>query len=200
MSKKANKKTTKYSKVVKKDTDDIFIMSTKYKNLLDYKKILNSTQNKKDLSVTLKSNKEKGVGLYATKPIQKGEIIAYYKIKLFKESTYQSTTNYMYSFEVYKKDGNIYKRLIGDIDLNSFPEPLNDITFWAPFANEPSIGQKSNANIDMNLKDNYKNRTKVIEGNVLIYKLVAKRYIEKGEEILWYYGDDYNRNYVASKL
>jgi len=180
------------------DDDEIFVMSREYKDLLDYKKILKKTKGKKNLSVTLKKTKMKGVGLYATDHIRKGEVIAFYKIKIFKLKHYESPTNFMYSFEVYKKNGDDYKRLIGDIDLDSFPSPINDVTFWAPFANEPSTKQLSNAELDMNLKQNYKKRTKVKEGQTMVYKLVAVRHIKPGDEILWYYGPDYNRDYEVS--
>ena len=201
--KKGNKKGKKAVSIIKdpkKDTYEIFEMSKKYKDLLDHTKVLKNTKNKGDLSITLKPSKIKGVGLYSTKPIQTDETIAYYKIRVFKQSDYKSPTNYMYSFDVYRKDGEEYKRLIGDLDLTSFPEPMNDVPFWAPFANEPSKGQRSNAEIDMNLKDNYKNRTTISSGQIMIYKLVAKKYIGSGEEILWYYGEDYRRDYPVSKL
>ena len=35
--------------------------------------------------------------------------------------------------------------------------------------------------------------------NIAIYKLVAIRHIKPGDEILWYYGPDYNRDYEVSK-
>ena len=71
---------------------------------MDYKKLLkNSKVNK--LKVTLKKDERKGVGLYATKNILKGEIVAYYKVKIFKEKDYISPTDSVYSFEVYRKNG-----------------------------------------------------------------------------------------------
>ena len=48
------------------------------------------------------------------------------------------------------------------------------------------------------LKQNYKKRTKVKEGQSMVYKLVAVRHIKPGDEILWYYGPDYNRDYEVS--
>ncbi len=182
------------------DGSEEFIMSKEYKKLLDHKQILKGTKNKINLKVTLKKDKTKGVGLYATEKIMKGDVIAYYKITACKGKEYDSPTNFMYSFEVYKKNGDEYKRFIGDIDLNSFPDPKNDITYWAPFANEPSKGQKSNAELDMNLQENYKNRTKIKVGQSLIYKLEATRHINPGDEILWFYGPDYHRNYEVSRL
>lgn len=51
--------------------------------LFDIKSILKDTPNSHALSVTLKNQPIKGNSLFATKPIQKGDIIAYYKIKVF---------------------------------------------------------------------------------------------------------------------
>jgi len=168
-------------------------------DILNYKNILNSTLNKKKLKVNLKSSKRKGVGLYAVKDINKGEIVAYYKIKVFRKKDYISATDFVYCFEVYRKNGKEYKRLIGDIDKDSFPQPLHDIPYWAPFANEPSMGEKSNTEIDIELEKNYIDKNYTVPGEYMIYSLIAKRKIRKGDEILWYYGDGYDRDYKASK-
>lgn len=105
----------------------------------------------------------------------------------------------MYSFGVYRKNEDEYKRLIGDIDLESFPQPINDITFWAPFANEPSKGERCNAEIDIDTKYNYQNKTYTKPGETMIYKLIAKRKISPGDEIMWYYGKGYERNYKVGR-
>tara|TARA_R110001599_G_scaffold287650_2_gene490244 strand:- start:2905 stop:3411 length:507 start_codon:yes stop_codon:yes gene_type:complete len=160
-------------------------------------KVINRTD--KTLSVKLKKTKEKGISLFATKIINKGETIAFYKIKVFLTRTYDSPTNYVYYFEIYRKNGEAYKRLVGDIDADSFPEPIDGISFLAPFANEPSESQRVNAEIDINLKENYIGKTFLQPGDVLVYKLVASKKIRPGEEILWYYGKDYNRNYKVGK-
>jgi len=189
----------KHSEHESESEEELFVMSDEYVKLLDHKRILKKTKNKKDLSVTLKKTKLKGVGLYATKHIKKNEIIAYYKIKVFRTKGYESPTNFMYSFEVYKKSGDEYKTLIGDLDLNSFSDPVDDITFWAPFANEPTKSQRSNAELDQNTDGNYKNKTKVKIGQYMIYHLVARKDIKPGDEIMWYYGPDYERDYIAGK-
>ena len=44
-------------------------------------------------------------------------------------------------------------------------------------------------------KENYKNKDRIKEGDTLIYKLVATENINVGEEICWYYGKSYKRNY-----
>lgn len=165
---------------------------------MDYKKLLRDAKNI-SLKVTLKKTDDKGVGLYATKDIKKGEIIAYYKVKIFREKDYESPTNFVYSFQVYRKNGEEYKRLIADIDDESFPKPIDNISFWAPFANEPSQNQRINAEIDIDLTENYKNKTFSQPGETAIYKLVSTKMIRPDEEILWFYGDNYDRNYKVGK-
>ena len=166
-----------------------------YVDLLDINQILSKTNNKDKLKIILKHDNIKGSGLFATKNIKKGELIAYYKMKVFDHRTYTSPTNYIYAFDIYTKTGRESKALIGDINLNSFPEPIKNIPFWAPFANEPSPNQKLNAEIDTNLKENYTNRAQIKQGAFMIYKLVATQNIKPGEEITIYYGKDYVRNY-----
>ena len=156
-------------------------------------------KNRKDLKIEVKKSKEKGLSLFAKKPINKGEVIAYYKVKVFRKIGYESPTDSVYLFEVYKKNGEAYKRLIGDIDEDSFPEPKDGIPFWGPLANEPSKNERINSEIDINLKENYVDRTYLSPGDSMIFKLVATKKIKPGDEILWYYGNDYDRNYQVGK-
>ena len=51
--------------------------------LFDIESILKNTPNVEELSVTLKNQPIKGNSLYATKPINKGDLIAYYKMKAY---------------------------------------------------------------------------------------------------------------------
>jgi len=167
--------------------------------MMDYKKLLKNCKNH-SISVTLKNDDKKGVGLYAKKVINKGDVIAYYKIKIFRKKDYESPTDFVYSFEIYRKNGQEYKRLIGDIYEDSFPNPSEDnITYWAPFANEPSENQRTNSEIHINNEETYSNKTFSSPDETVIYKLVANKMIRPGEEILWYYGDQYKRNYKVGK-
>ena len=168
--------------------------------MINYRDLLKQVPDHNKLSITLQERPNKGVSIVATKTIQKGDLIAYYKCKVFKESDYQSPTNFVYSFEVYRKNGESYKRFIGDIDGDSFPPPGSDnISYWAPFANEPSVGQRVNSEIVLDLKNNYKERNYLTPGETVIYKLKATKQIKKGSEVLWYYGEQYQRNYKVGK-
>lgn len=153
-----------------------------------------------NLKVTLKKDKLKGTGLFALKNIKKGNVIAYYKFKLFKYDT-QLYKNNMYAMTIYTKNGNESSTLIGDIYPGSLRPPKYNIPFWAYFSNEPSKSPKeqySNAYLDTNLKSNYRNRSRVKEGDTMVYKLIADENIKKGEEIVWCYGEYYGREYEAN--
>ena len=166
-----------------------------YNELLDIDIILKNTNNLENLKVILKKDPIKGAGLYATKQIVTDETIAYYKITVFDYRYHKSPTNYVYAFGVYTLNEKESKNLLGDIDLNSFPEPLNNIPFWAAFVNEPSNDQSINSRIDLNTSENYKGIKIMRKGRQIIYKLIATKDIMPDEEITIYYGKDYPRTY-----
>jgi len=151
-----------------------------------------------NMKVTLEKN-YKGYSLFATKPIKKGTIIAYYKFLVHKnDSSYKSKKNEMYSITVYTRRGSQHPYLIGDVYEGSLEQPKKGIPFWAYFSNEPSGDQEENAFLDENVKGNYRKRSRVKAGETMIYKLIAARDIEPGEEITWCYGSAYHRNYEAN--
>jgi hypothetical protein len=173
------------------------------KNVLDYKKLLRNTPKsiRDKLPVTLKKHRLAGTGLFATKNIRKGQVISYYRMKVHTDSNkkrYRSPTKCMYCFTIYTKNGNASNNLLGDIDIESAPLPKKLIPFWAYFSNEPSGKQVENAEIDMNLDENYKKRSKVRDGDYMIYKLIATKPIKAGQEVVWCYGGAYDRNYKTS--
>ena len=167
----------------------------KFKKLLDINRINNNTKNIQNLKVELKMTPKKGAGLFAKKLIKKGEIIAYYKLKVFNFKKYDSPTDMKYSFAIYKKNGKESNMLIGDIDEDSIPDPIGNVPFWGIFANEPSGKQKPNSEVDTKNNLNYQNRNKIKIGTNIIYGLIASRNIRPGKEITWYYGEDYERDY-----
>lgn len=187
-------KVTKLKKSKEKSKKDF---PYEFNRLFDIDRILRKTKGKENLKIILKKDPIKGTGLFATKPISKDETIAYYKIRVFNLSSYNSPTNFIYTFSVYGPTGRKSESLIGDIDVNSIPDPHNNIPFWGMFVNEPSNGQDVNAEVDVNLDGNYKskNKKKLKSGIYLIYKVTAKRDIEQDEEITIYYGDEYERDY-----
>ena len=107
----------------------------------------------------------------------------------------------MYHFTVCNKNGYDYKKFTGDLYKGSLPKPKRNIPYWAYFSNEPSITENPNSYIDVQSFENFKakNRTTLKEGDTITYALFASHDIKKGEEILWCYGDNYDRNYKISK-
>jgi len=167
-------------------------------HLLDPKFQLAFTKNYK-LKITLINDDVKGICVFATKTIKKDEVISHYKITVFDEETYESPTNFTYTFAVFSKHGDCDENLIGDIDSKSFPPPVNNIPYWGCFTNEPSLNQNVNAIFNPNIKHNSKKcankKYKLLIGDTITYNIQALRNIHVGEEILVYYGDEYERNY-----
>jgi hypothetical protein len=170
-----------------------------FKKLVDPDHILRETNDLESLSITLKKTKRKGTGVFATNFIRKGELICYYRLKIFSLKNYNPVVGMIYAISICRKDGSDIHNMIGDVFESSFPPPLNDIPFWGPFCNEPSNGETTNCKLKMNLKDIYKNRKKLKVGDIIDYELVATRFINPGDEILWFYGPDYNRDYIVAK-
>ena len=164
------------------------------------RRILNNTKKVNELSVALKRTELKGMGLYADKPIKKGDTIAYYKLKVFDTRNYTSPTDFTYAFSIYTKDGELIQNLVGDIDFNSLDRPINNVPFWGMFINEPSADQVINVEVDYNLDLNYKSGSELNTGDTIVYRFIATTDIEEGDEILWYYGKNYYRGYEINEL
>lgn len=149
-----------------------------------------------DYLIKLKKGK-KGVSVFANKAIRKGQLLAYYKFKVYarKHRTYKGGG---YAMTVYTKNGNEKRQVIGDIYTGSLTEEKNGVPFWGYFFNEPSTGQERNAYLNENKSGNYKTRSSVKVGDTMIYKIVATKNIKKGEEITWCYGSVYDRGYKTS--
>jgi hypothetical protein len=163
--------------------------------LLDINYIKKHTPDYKTLKVALKRDKIKGNSLFANRNIRKGEVLAYYKMRVYNKRTYESPFGNTYLFTVYTKSGRSDNKLVADLYECSIDPPKRGIPYWAYFSNEPSGTQEQNSMIDADEKNNYKNRDRVKQGDTLVYKLIATRSIKRGEEIVWCYGGGYDRNY-----
>ena len=130
--------------------------------------------------------KNKRVGLFANKKIKKGEIISYYLVKAVKNPRFNS----VYTVGLYNRNGTEERKLTGDLCSESLKPPTeNGITYWAYFSNEPSINEHENSYLDF--ENSYKetrDKSKFKEGDLVLYKLIAKKTIQKGDEIVWCYG------------
>ena len=156
--------------------------------LLDIDYIKKNTPNLEKMKTTLKKMKNKRVGLFANKNIKKGETISYYLVKAYKSS--KKILNRMYSVTLYNKNGNLNNNLTGDLCLESLQSPTkNGITYWGYFSNEPSMNEEENCELDFKNSFKYtKDKLKLEEGDFVLYKLLSKKNIKKGDEILWCYG------------
>jgi hypothetical protein len=167
------------------------------KTILDYKTVLDMTRDVDTLSVTLRRGK-KGVGIFTTQNLKKGQVVAYYRFIAQYDNDYKSPTKNMYTIALYTPGGREITDLIGDIFCDSVIPPRRGIPFWGHFSNEPSPDEETNAFIDINTQENYANRSRLKVGDIVIYKLRASQDIPKGREVLWCYGDSYNRPYKAN--
>jgi len=165
---------------------------------LDPSYIEKHTKGYEKLRVYLKKS-YKGVSLFAREPIKKGQIVSYYKIKVISErSKVKRVKDGIYTFNIYSKDDEKIKKYYGDICMESLDTPRRGIPFFGYFANEPSNGQVCNTRVDINLKENYSDRDEVRPGDFMVYRLIALRDISMDDEICWYYGDHYDRDYDIS--
>jgi hypothetical protein len=163
--------------------------------VLNHKKVLANTPDPDKLSVTLKEKNPYGTGLFATKLIQAGQTIAWYRMCLVDIN--KPFTEY--TFHHYTKSGNLSHNLVGDLFEGSVPPPKRGIPYWAHFVNEPGPQEQPNATIDTNTNGNYKNRKILRKGHIIEYKLVAVKDIRPGAQVFWCYGEDYHaRDYSTS--
>jgi len=171
---------------------------------LDYKVVNKQRKKFTPMKLELRISPTKGVGIFATSKIENDEIVCLYRLQVFRIPTHTSTTDNSYCFAVYTVNGNESKIFIGDLVPESLEPPRKVgkvyIPFWGYFSNEPSPGQKSNVWVDMNLEENYKTRKRLKEGDYIVYKIVATRDIQLGDEIVWHYGSSYyGRDYKVGK-
>lgn len=135
------------------------------------------------LSVRVAVVAGKGLGLMAQRRIESGEVIAKYLTRLY--------TKAGHAFSEYAI-GALDGRLVNDLFAGSFPPVGADgISFLAPLANELSEGGAGeyNAKLVLFYED--------VDKRQSLFGLVAMRAIAVDEEILWFYGKDYPRDYCV---
>lgn len=174
------------SKSLKKSKSKSKKRTTKDSYLVDMNYINENTPNLDTLTTKLKKMKNKRVGLFANKKIKKGDVISYYLVKAVKNPRFKS----VYTVMLYNKNGTAVEKLSGDLCSESLQQPTESgITYWAYFSNEPSINERENSYLDFeNSHKETRNKTKLKEGDLVLYKLIAKKNIKKDDEILWCYG------------
>ena len=188
---RSKSKTRKSSSPKKRDDE--------FKHLFNIDYIKRNTPNLPRLKTTLKKIRNKGIGIFANRNIKQNEVVVYYLLKAYNLKRFPNLFNNVYTVELYTKRGNNIKSLVGDLCNESLIEPdSNGVAYWGYFSNEPSTVQESNTFLDTNLNENYLNRSRIKEGDYVLYRLIASRDIKKGEEITWCYGSLYSRNYETS--
>lgn len=128
-----------------------------------------------------------GWSLFATENIPKDTVVSHYIV----ENKLQPSDGDLREFV----DGGTYAvqtardGYIGDVCEDSVPpKTKRGVSFWAHFANEPSMDQQPNTH----LVAEYDSETL---NYLAVFSLVSDRRIRTGEEILWCYGSDYARSY-----
>ena len=141
----------------------------------------------------------KGVGLYATAPIKRNSVIAYYLTTLFLETLHNPhDINYAVSIHGHPS-------LIGDLSRQSLPAPVRVrgrwVTYWGYFSNEPGAHERQNCKLDDAMTGPFarpKGARRLAPGDFWRFKLVSITDISPGEEILWCYGTNYERDYASN--
>ena len=144
----------------------------------------------------------KMTGVVARKAIAKGEIVAYYKMRVFQTVEYEGDMEFYsypngtkYTFTVYDKDGLRAPGLIGDLSPESVPDAIDNAPFFAHLVNEPNTKQ-TNVAIDKQTSQNFGGKRESVQhGDFIVYALVATKKIEPGEQLLYCYGLQYERDY-----
>ncbi|CAF0926122.1 unnamed protein product [Brachionus calyciflorus] len=155
------------------------------------------TPNYEHMRTYLKETPNKGIGVFAKRKILADRLVMLYKLKIFNYDNYNSLSGGEYSFKVLKRLENgteiTEESKTADIFDETFGKPRGRIPFWGFLSNEPSLNQSENVRCEIdNQKDVYE------EGDIIIYKFLADRDIEKDEEITWCYGDSYIRDYESN--
>jgi len=147
-----------------------------------------------DLNVELRRG-SKGVGLFAKKFIAPRTIVAYYVTKIYGASR-RSRYEVEYSVGIPK-----HPSLVGDLCDASLSSPVRVngrwVPLWAYFSNEPSPNESPNSKLFPAMTGRFAH-SKAAVGERYRFKLVASKAIHPGEEIVWCYGDDYERSYASS--
>lgn len=123
------------------------------------------------------SRSEKEWGLYTKKKLEQGAFIAFYT------GTW---------YPLYSKKGNKYSVNVRDFAL--VPRIKNPRLHFAAMANEPSVGESVNSTL-LEIEYDGGEFNETSDTKYLCVALFAVRNIKENEEILWYYGENYDRNY-----
>lgn len=144
---------------------------------------LNSYYNNfKGFRIRARKYRNRGIGLEATEDIPSGRVIAYYRVKSVPSDTNRKCGPYVV---------NLGNKRDGILEDSHIFGTYRNIPYVGPFVNEPPPGKEENVYFE-----------EASPTNIIGYrdmKFISKRFIKKGEEILWCYGESYGkRSYKTS--
>jgi hypothetical protein len=134
----------------------------------------------KGMSVTLRKLPTKGYSVVAQEDIPAGRVLFYYIARIVRG---ERTPSPSYAIECGRKVCSLRKE-------SFLTPPYRNIPCIALFSNEPSGNQRANCAYYGTFKD--------LGDDFRRLSLVSTRKIEKGEEITWCYGKNYERKYKTS--
>jgi len=183
-----------------------------------YLSTIGKTEN--DLTVSLRQNSI-GWGIYANRDFNKGDVVAYYKMRVYSTSstTRPKPTKMARGYANYAIEmRSASNRALGfQIEGNLAPECMqhpgkSGVPYWGFMANEPFLKEEiaeyeegmehdeqlnGNVKLDYDPEYNYAlaGRQKIEPGDHVRLLLRAKCAIDKHEAILWCYGKQFDRSY-----
>lgn len=158
----------------------------------------NNIKNYSKLDVFLKRSRLKGLGLFAKRNFEKGEIVCYYVTEL-KPLYRASAFGGKYAVHISEKDGSESKELAGDLTTFDVLKVNRGKCNLGYLVNEPSPSQKVNCFLGENTKMNWKNKCWHEIGDIYTFYIKTYCPVKKGQEFVWYYGDAYKRDYQISE-
>ena len=175
----------------------------KIDDILHMKKINASIGEKerKKYTVKLEHNKVTGTGIVAQKDLRKGDVVAYFKMRVVRDSPFPDDSPHQHRYAVsLETRSEKTSSLIGDLAPESLPPAENNIPYFAYFSNEPAKAKDWNVVLDTDVSYNFANRKVLKIGTTVRYRLIASQTIRQGTAILWCYGAGYCRDIDSNDM
>ena len=138
-----------------------------------------------DASVHVKCIPDKGLGVFATKPIGRKALVACWQLRVFHQEGHENSN---YAVALGKRP------FVADLDASLIPhEPHNGAPRIGMLLNEPGIGEKRNC-CNFFASGGH---THYVAGDVMTMELYTTRAVAEGEELTWDYGPGFKRDYPS---
>lgn len=189
-------------------------------------RVLTTLRQQPQQHLFIRESEDKGLGMFARKKFQSDEVVAYYRCEVINVSHHSdSDDTYRMALPTWLQHHLQSVGVpVGYIacDILSIPKdvppPLNGVPYWGFIINEPSPDETVNVYTDDQAQEvcvhidtkqvtaqNIINKIQCVKDwehlfsqhtIYITYVFRAETAIQKGEEILWYYGDTYDRDYA----